>query len=201
MKGRKAPISFHFWGIIKCGSQMRTWIRPLHQDSALLQSPDPGTHFLQSSTGWLPHPQPWRPACSRSTRQHQVPSPLQPLWDISPLGTGGPLLHISCFLDLWTSQLPAFTSSMKLPQTNTNSSDYSLSVNSTQSCTVGHNSLAWTASFKLSQTLLKTIIYIFSVLLYWSIKKQLDTALMKGSLVIWIKKLNISSALWPQLYL
>lgn len=97
--------------------------------------------------------------------------------------------------------LSSLTSSMKLPQTNTNSSDYSLSVNSTQSCTVGHNSLAWTASFKLSQTLLKTIIYIFSVLLYWSIKKQLDTALMKGSLVIWIKKLNISSALWPQLYL
>lgn len=37
--------------------------------------------------------------------------------------------------------------------------------------------------------LLKTLVYVVSVLLYWSIKKQLDTALMEGSLVIRIKKL------------
>ena len=37
--------------------------------------------------------------------------------------------------------------------------------------------------------LLKTLVYVVAVLLYWSIKKQLDTALMEGSLVIRIKKL------------
>lgn len=49
---------------------------------------------------------------------------------------------------------------------------------------------------------MQIIIYISLVLSYWLIKKQLDTALMEGTLVIWIKKTSyFINPLTHQLYL
>lgn len=135
---------------------MKTQTRPFRQTCALLQTPTAGTHFNQSSMGWRPHPQPG-PAPLGSTQCLLSSSHLEML----PC-SGQLALYFKSAVSLTSRQVnylllrpPSSLTSMKLSQIDTNAEGYSLSVNSMQSRTAGHNSpevttAVWRVSFKLS---------------------------------------------------